>query len=243
MRAAIAGPGGRRDAFACLGEVVDHVGVAVAGESEQERRVGAPRFPAYEIGPAPVARVVGVHDERAVDVDEERGVLIEIGNGTDADARAEGAPLPVGHDLDAVAVVDEKIANAAAGMIGQEHGLVAQLRERRHVQMIGMSVRHPHERCCVDRRELLGRDLGAEAPAPVVRAALEPGVRCKHWIIVVRDERRVADGVESQFHGPDPDQTVRVKRNMCCPRGCAQSPMLSTVSGNRSHNSSKSRTE
>ena len=188
----------RRDPIPVGVEIVDHVCIAIAGECEQDPASVALRLTAYERTPAVVVAVVRVDDERPGEIHQKDRVLVRVGDREHADPRAEWDPLAIGKYVHPETVGDECIANASAHVIRQEDGLVPKGLERRHAEMIGMTVRDPDIPTRRDRRELLVRNLMGKDPAPEIRGTEQPWIGRQDRDLVVRDQRRVAHRFESK---------------------------------------------
>ena len=188
-----------RDAMTVRVEVVDHVGIAEPGERQQDGACAPACLAASGRSPAAVVAVVGVDDEDSVHVDEQDRVLVRIRERHHPDARAEWHPLPIGEDLDPVAVAGQEVPDPGADVVGQQDRPVGEGLERRQVQVVGMAVRDPQVRARPDRCELLVGHLVGEDPAPEVRGAGQPRVRGEERGAVVHDQRGVADRLEREI--------------------------------------------
>ena len=99
---------------------VDHVGVAVPAETQEERPREGADHPLHEGSPPAVLRVVEVHHQPAAHVDEQHRVLALVGDAQHADAVGDPHPRLVGEHLDAVAVAGEVPRDPATHVVGEE---------------------------------------------------------------------------------------------------------------------------
>ena len=165
---------------AVLVDEVDHVGVAVAAQAQQERLREMTDHPLHQVPPPAILRVVQVHDEAATDVDQQHRVLTLVGDAQHPHAVGDPHPRPVGQHLDAVAVAGELAGDPAADVVGQQDAGVAEQREGRRVQVVGVSVREPHRARSADGRVLGRRDLVREPPTAEIGRTAHPRIGREH---------------------------------------------------------------
>ena len=189
-----------RDARAVLVDEVDHVGVAVPTEAQQERLRERTDHPLHQVPPPAILRVVEVHHEAATDVDQQHRVLALVGDAQHPHAVGDPHPRPVGQHLDAVAVTAELAGDPAADVVGQQDAGVAEQREGRRVQVVGVPVREPHRARGADGHVLGRRDLVREPPTAEIGRTAHPRIGREHGLAVVHDDRRVPDGLEAELH-------------------------------------------
>src|SRR6202022_2426236 len=122
-------------------------------------------------------------------------------------------PLPVGQYLDVETLRAKVVVDPRAAMVGEEDDPILELLQGIAAQVIGMPVRDPEVLAAAPRLELLGRDLVRKAPTAEVRWPSDPGVGGEERASIVKDERRISDGLESAFedHGlpSGPDLGIR----------------------------------
>ena len=193
---------------------VDHVGVSVARETQQERLVEVLHDPADEREPSmrPV-RVVHVDQKPPVDVDEKDAVLVVVGHADHADPVRQPVPDAVLQDGDVESGFLEAAADAPARVVRQQDLLAEVIRLGVRVQVIGMTVRDPHVLAVPDRFRLFVGNLVRKPPASEICASDDPWIRHQDRASIVTYQRRVPDRVETHVHSVIPSSQVPFAAN------------------------------
>ena len=186
--------------LALLVDEVDHVGIAEPAQSQEERTRERPDHALHEATPTSVLRIIEVHHQPAVDVDEQHRVLPRVGDAQHPHPVGDPYPRLVGQHLDPVSVAGQIPGNTAADVIGQQDPGIAEQWQRRRVEVVRVPVGEPDCAGDPDGGVLLRRDLVRQAPTPEVGRPADPGIGGQDRLPVVHDDRGVPDRLETDLH-------------------------------------------
>ena len=150
-----------------------------------------------EVAGAAITGIVGVDDQIAVQLDEQHGVLVVVGDACNPQAWRQLRPLAVLQHTNVEAKPAKVASNAPAVVVSEQDLLVAQRLHRRQAQVVRMTVADPQELAVRHVLPLLGRNFVRQHPRTEVGRPEQPRVRRQHRATIVEDEAGVTDRLEA----------------------------------------------